>query len=58
MINLAQNLSQLISEAVRIKMTEVTLNFSINAEKGKDWQYASPTAITLWNKFKSSGGLG
>jgi len=58
MINIAKHLSNIISEAVHEKIPEITEKFVINSEKDKDWHYATPSAIKIFNMFKKKGGLG
>lgn len=58
MINIAKHLSDIITQAVQVQFPEVKEQFVINSEKDKEWQYATPTAIKLWNMHKKKGGLG
>lgn len=58
MINISKHLSQIISQAVHDNIPEIDEQFIINSEKDKEWQYATPTAIKIWNSVKQKGGLG
>jgi len=58
MINLANYLSEIITTAVQAGIPEVKEKFIINSDIDKEWQYASPTAIKIWNMNKKKGGLG
>jgi arginyl-tRNA synthetase len=58
MLNIAKYLSDIISEAVQDHIPDIKEKFMINSEKDKEWQYATPTAIKIWNMVKKKGGLG
>jgi arginyl-tRNA synthetase len=58
MINIAKHLSDIITEAVQSQIPEIKEKFVINSEKDKEWQYATPSAIKIFNMFKKKGGLG
>lgn len=58
MINIGKHLSDIITEAVQAKIPEIKEKFVINSEKDKEWQYATPSAIKIFNMFKKKGGLG
>lgn len=58
MLNIAKHLSDIISTAVQDHIPDIKETFIINSEKDKDWHYATPTAIKIWNMVKKKGGLG
>lgn len=58
MISLPKHLSNILFKSALRSMPELVDKISVAPEKGRDWEYASPSCIQLFNKFKKQGSFG
>jgi hypothetical protein len=58
MISLHKHIASIINLAAIKAMPELTEKLIASVEKNKDWEYSSPSPMTIFNKFKSQGSFG
>ena len=58
MISIPKHLSTILQRAAQRAMPELKDPVSVTAEKDKDWEYASPSAMKFYNMHKKKGAFG
>lgn len=58
MISIPKHLAIILNKAAKSAMPELAERMVVQAEKNKDWDYVSPTAIKIFNMSKKTGSYG
>ena len=58
MISIPKHVSAILGKAAIRAMPELTEKFSATpSEKGKEYEYSSPSCISIFNKYKKAGSF-
>ena len=58
MISVPKHLSAIIARAAKKAMPELNEPVVVTAERNKEWDYVSPSAMKFFNQFKKQGSFG
>lgn len=58
MISIPKHISKILNQAALKSMPELTEKITVTSDRNKDWQYASPSAMKIFNMTKKSGSFG
>ena len=58
MISIPKHLAGIIQRATQRAIPELTDPVAVTAEKNKEWEYVSPSAIKFYNMHKKKGAFG
>ena len=58
MFSIPKHLQHIIGKAAKRAMPELTEAVSVQAERNKDWDYVSPSAMKFFNMSKKKGSFG
>ena len=58
MISIPKHLSKILSSAAKRAMPELTLAMDVEAERNKEWDYKSASAMKFFNMYKKKGSFG
>jgi hypothetical protein len=58
MISIPRHISGILSKAARKAMPELPDMMVVEAEKNKEWEYKSASAMKFFNMYKKKGSFG
>ena len=58
MLSIPKHLQKILQKAANAAIPELKELVTVNPQKGEAWDYQSPTAMQLFNKYKKTGSFG
>ena len=58
MLSIPKHLSKILSSAAKKAMPELPDLMVVEAERGKEWEYKSASAMKFFNMYKKKGSFG